>query len=212
MNKTYAFTDLHGQYDLWEQIKNYCDDTDTLYFLGDACDRGPDGLKIIKELLKDERVIYIMGNHEEFIEEIGSDIIEGRYSNISSWFFNGGEKTFKDFNNLEEPSQIWYIKKIMRLPATAKYINKKSQEILLSHAGYTPTFKPREDEKYKYWWDREHIYDEWPPGYENTFIIHGHTPVDILRKNLQIFRQNFKQDALISPYCTLEHYGTNQWF
>lgn len=203
MNKTYAFTDLHGQYDLWEQIKNYCDDTDTLYFLGDACDRGPDGLKIIRELLKDKRVIYIMGNHEEHIEQIGSEVIEGIYSNVSLWFINGGKKTFKDFDSLEEFSQIWYIKKIMRLPATAKYINKKGQEILLSHAGYTPTFEPQENKKYEYWWDREHIYDAWPPGYENTFIIHGHTPVDIIRKDLQILRQKFKQDTLISPitYC-----------
>ena len=48
MNKTYAFTDVHGKYKLWEQIRDYCDETDTIYFLGDACDRDDDGLKIMK--------------------------------------------------------------------------------------------------------------------------------------------------------------------
>lgn len=205
MNKTYAFTDLHGQYDLWEQIKNYCDDTDTLYFLGDACDRGEYGLEIMRELLKDKRVIYLKGNHEDFIEHIGLEIVEGVYSNISLWFMNGGKPTFEKFDALEESSQIWYIKKIMRLPATVEYINKKGQKILLSHAGFTPTYEPSEDKKYEYWWDRDHIIcdNEWPPGYENTYIIHGHTPVDFIRSNLQILKQDFKQELSMSPifYC-----------
>lgn len=34
MNKTYAITDLHGMWNLWEQISEYCDETDTIYFLG----------------------------------------------------------------------------------------------------------------------------------------------------------------------------------
>ena len=40
MNKIYCITDLHGQYQLLEKIKSYIDATDTLYFLGDAIDRG----------------------------------------------------------------------------------------------------------------------------------------------------------------------------
>ena len=36
MNKTYAFSDVHGVYNLWEQIRDYCDETDTIYFLGDG--------------------------------------------------------------------------------------------------------------------------------------------------------------------------------
>jgi hypothetical protein len=53
----YAITDLHGMWDLWEQVKNYCKSDDVIYFLGDAADRGDDGIKIIKDLLLDKRVI-----------------------------------------------------------------------------------------------------------------------------------------------------------
>ena len=48
MNKHYCFTDVHGNYNLWRQIHDYCDATDTIYFLGDAADRGEDGLQIIQ--------------------------------------------------------------------------------------------------------------------------------------------------------------------
>ena len=67
MGTTYCFTDLHGMYNLWAQIRDYCKPDDTLIFLGDACDRGNDGLKIIYELLKDPRVIYLKGNHEDIL-------------------------------------------------------------------------------------------------------------------------------------------------
>ena len=43
----YAFTDLHGQYEFWKQIKEFCQPDDKLYFLGDAADRGSDGVRIM---------------------------------------------------------------------------------------------------------------------------------------------------------------------
>ena len=78
MNKVYAVSDLHGMYGLWEKIKNYIDETDTIYFLGDAADRGPHGIKIMKELFTDKRVKYILGNHEDIMSREALDMIEGR--------------------------------------------------------------------------------------------------------------------------------------
>ena len=60
----YACADLHGCYWAWEKIKKILQPYDILYFLGDANDRGEDGWQIIKELLDDNRVIYLIGNHE----------------------------------------------------------------------------------------------------------------------------------------------------
>ena len=42
----YAFSDLHGQYELWKQIVNYIDDSDEVYCLGDCIDRRRGGAKI----------------------------------------------------------------------------------------------------------------------------------------------------------------------
>ena len=205
MNKVYAFTDVHGRYELWKQIKEYCDETDKIYFLGDACDRGDDGLKIIKELLQDKRVIYLKGNHEEFLEDIGADVAGGHYSTASLWRMNGGYQTLKDFEKLEELSQLWYIKKITHLPLVESYINKKGQTILLSHAGFTPTREPEGKKITDYMWDRDHIWDNWPTAaeYKDTYVVHGHTPVDYLRPLFPRFRCKYIQEERYSPiyYC-----------
>lgn len=206
MNKTYAFTDLHGIYSLWEQIKNFCDESDKLIFLGDACDRGDDGLKIIKELLQDKRVTYIKGNHEEFIEDIGADVAGGHYGNTPLWRMNGGFQTLQDFEKLSEDSQLWYIRKIAKLPLVKSYINKKGQTILLSHAGHTPTLEPAGKKITDYLWDRDHILNDWWPEegeYEEVYIVHGHTPIQSLRRRLHSTYQPFTQHGMIGPitYC-----------
>lgn len=189
MNKVYAFSDLHGMYNLWEQIKNYCDKSDTLIFLGDAADRGPDGLKIIKELLADKRVIYLKGNHEEFLTEVGLELLEGRTMGIPLWKENGGEPTYNALLAEPEESARKLLRRIKRLPETMEYTNKKGQNILLSHAGcpITGLYEYRlSGKKINYLWDREHL--SWDPYHKNeidektSYVVHGHTPTPLLSK------------------------------
>lgn len=174
MNKTYCFTDIHGNYNLWRQIHDYCDATDTIYFLGDAADRGEDGLQIIQELLRDKRVIYLKGNHEDIFVDVGAELAEGIGWSASLWRQNGGKPTIDSFKKLSYDSQIYYIKRLASLPEKAEYINKNGQRIILSHAGFTPGNAGPLD----LLWDRKHIYDTWPveDEYKNTYIVHGHTP------------------------------------
>ena len=63
----YAFSDIHGQRKLFDQVMAEIGPDDTVYFLGDAIDRGPNGWAILKELMNDPRVIYIKGNHEDMM-------------------------------------------------------------------------------------------------------------------------------------------------
>ena len=62
----YAMSDLHGCYDKYikmlEKI-NFGDD-DTLYILGDIVDRGPDGIKILQDVMKRKNVVALRGNHD----------------------------------------------------------------------------------------------------------------------------------------------------
>lgn len=77
---TYAVSDIHGRKDLWLKAnKEVFSPNDTIYFLGDAADRGPDGWEMIKTLLDDERVIYLIGNHEDMLIKA----IEGGYDDCS---------------------------------------------------------------------------------------------------------------------------------
>ena len=52
--KVYAFSDIHGQGELFDLIVEFMERDHTqylCYFLGDACDRGPDGYRIMEHLL-----------------------------------------------------------------------------------------------------------------------------------------------------------------
>ena len=181
MNKTYAFSDIHGQYELWEQIKNFIDPSDRLIFLGDACDRGKDGIKILQEMLKDPRITIIYGNHEDFIVNVGSDLMEDNYSMVQAWSNNGGYDTCLDFLRLHPFEQRNLIVKLLKLPLVVEHVNTRGQTILLSHAGFTPGKEYNtEIHAEEYYWNRKHFFDAWPEGYDNTFIVHGHTPVQHL--------------------------------
>ena len=153
----YVCSDLHGQGKLWDKIKEFLEPTDTLFCLGDCIDRGLDGWRILKEMLLDERVYLLKGNHEDMMVNFFTN--KNQY-NHSLWMYNGGEPTLKDFNK-EEDKEEW-IKKINDLP---QYINIviNGKEFKMSHAGYTPNLNPEELIKYgDLLWDRNHFEEEWP--------------------------------------------------
>lgn len=203
MNKHYCFTDIHGNYNLWRQIADYCDETDRIIFLGDACDRGEDGLQIIQELLKDKRVTYLKGNHEEMFTDIGAELAESVHWNLPLWLQNGGDSTIESFEKLSYDSQLYYICKLMALPLRFKYVNKNGQTILLSHAGFTPG---RAFDEHQLLWDRDHLYDPWPQDekYKDTYVIHGHTPTPIIFKTSEIVRycDGHKIDLDVGSFMT----------
>ena len=68
MRNIYYFTDIHGQYRLCSAILDYLLDSDpdcSIIYGGDACDRGPDGYKIMLDLLSCPNIGYLKGNHEQ---------------------------------------------------------------------------------------------------------------------------------------------------
>ena len=179
-NKLYACSDLHGEYKLWEKIKNFCDNDDQIFFLGDAADRGPDGIKIMQELLNDPRVTYLMGNHEDIFTGYALQWIKKqKLDNFSYWKRQGGYPTMNEFFNLKRNEQIELYKSIIELPHFVIVPNHNGDIINLSHAGFTPNQEPRFkdefDEQYFFIWNRSHFDQEWT-GKDNEYIVHGHTP------------------------------------
>lgn len=212
MNKTYAFTDLHGMYNLWAQIRDYCDESDTLIFLGDACDRGDDGIKIIYELLQDPRVKYLKGNHEDILAMVGAEIYEGRYGGIPDWQMNGGAPTISKFEKMHPMSQEQLIRKMNNLPTSMWYTNTKGQEIFLCHAGTQIEYSERELQlrgrgSDPYLWDRKHIRFDWPLAaeYQNKYVVHGHTPVQCLgwdKEEIYVYADDHKFDLDLGSFMS----------
>lgn len=63
---TYCMSDLHGQYRAFRRMLEVIQfgKSDTLYILGDVMDRGPDGIKIIQDIMEMPNVTMFVGNHE----------------------------------------------------------------------------------------------------------------------------------------------------
>lgn len=182
---TYAFSDLHGDYQLWTAIKNYCKDDDILFFLGDVNDRGNDGIKILQEMIDDPRIIYILGNHEDmllgYIEDGLSRSLQDKTSKeiINA---NGSLPTIQEFQklNYEERQKII---DFLKNKTFIKYIynNKEKKKIVLCHAGCNSKHINGEYPIASYIWDRNHIKTkEWDINYEDYIVVHGHTPVQYL--------------------------------
>ena len=172
MNKTYAIADVHGMYNLWCQVIESLDETDTLYILGDCGDRGPDGWKIIKEALADPRVVYIRGNHDQML----LDCWRSEWRDNYLWFCNGGYETF-DAILADENSEIYLIQ-LARTKLYHCYENTEGKKIHLSHAGFSLHENDELPNDEDLLWDRGHIRDYcdwWPEENPNDYVVHGHT-------------------------------------
>ena len=172
---TYAMSDIHGEYKLLEIVLRTLKEDDTLIFLGDAVDRGPDSVRCLTALLADSRVIYLKGNHEVFFRKtIGAILNEEQEQSewLQAWAKNGGKTTLTQLKDYSDDEIIEMLYAIDRMPLCAEYTNDAGQVFHLSHAGTTPEYTEEED----LLWDRDHFEDSWYAE-ENMYVVHGHTPV-----------------------------------
>ena len=209
MKKRIAFSDLHGQYNLWTAIKNYYNKDDILIFLGDACDRGPDGIKIMQELLADPRVIYIRGNHEDmFLNFVDKGLDNLNISDEELAKYNGCTPTLEAFRNLEEQEQKSLVSQLKRkLQFSYIYINKEKKNIFLSHAGIDFSEIGTDDFNKLIWNRYATIEKPWDNKYKYWYIIHGHTPTPTLIPNSNIpkilrYENNHKIDIDLASFVT----------
>ena len=182
MGRIYASSDWHGNLELANKIFDYLKPDDTLYFLGDAADRGENGVKVLKALMNDNRVIFIKGNHDQTLLEYLYTQLEcfGASFNYELWDYNGGKTTRKELNVIpEEEKRDIYIF-LENLPTEKIYESPKGHKVILEHSGYTPFDIPHYS--HDPLWDRSHFYDNWnycptTDEVKNTYLVHGHTPV-----------------------------------
>lgn len=169
----YAFADLHGNGLLWDQIKAFLKPEDRAYFLGDAIDRGPDGWRIMNEILADERITYIKGNHEDMLYQ---DIIRpNNYDVIAIHYQNGGTQTLRDLWDMSDEQRMELKKTIFYLPTYVVYKNNDGINIFLSHSGGTDI-----KDNHDLIWNRDIMA---PVPAEYDLVVHGHTPIPLIIKS-----------------------------
>lgn len=189
---TYACADLHGVWDLWEQIKKFCKEDDTICVLGDCVDRGPDGFAILKDVMQDPRVILLCGNHEDMMADaLEEERLYGHYDyEFYRWFSNGGHLTYEAWN--EDGRDFGWIERIRALPLSTSYVNKDGINVLMCHSGVTPKAGWDMDScgRHALLWDRSQLGTvKWHRA-ENEVIVYGHTPIELMpqfnSKNIEI--------------------------
>lgn len=188
----YACADLHGRYDLYEQICHFLQPEDVVFFLGDAGDRGPDSWKLIKAIYENPQFIYLKGNHEDLFVKAAADIEHyGIYdTNYRVAVRNGGEQTLIDWE--KEPNRQNWITRLNNLPLYKRYLSHDGAILHLCHAGFTPVWDNVEDKmifpsEEDMLWDRKHYKNplKWDNvNFANSIIIHGHTPIPLLRQDI----------------------------
>lgn len=176
MTKTYAFPDLHGRFDhLLGAIKAVKDDgltdDDTLVFLGDYIDRGPQSAEIVASLrgLMGDRpnVICLSGNHEYMMVwglQHGDEQLQG-------WAVNGGVMTIASYTDglgdLDQQTMaddcVWFL----ALPTTHEDAHR-----VYVHAKVDPSLPLDEQQLKTVHWERYKREDG--TGYNGKHVVHGH--------------------------------------
>ena len=189
----YAVSDLHGCYDRYRQLLDKLDlgEQDTLYVLGDALDRGPEGFQILSDMASRPQVVGLLGNHEAMALDalpglLGS--LEHRprihepedRANASLWFSNGGESSLRDFLRLDKGQRqersglTW-----LPCPCTGR-VKAGGRDFLLVHGGLGHFSPSRSLENYsrdEIVWCRpepETVY------FPDRCVVLGHTPTQFL--------------------------------
>ena len=185
----YAMSDLHGCYDKYvkmlEKIK--FNDKDTLYILGDIVDRGPDGIKILQDVINNRINVFVLcGNHENMASRVlkvltySSDMYEDdNFPEIyRNWIVDGGTPTFEAFMELEYKDKTRLLSN-MSHSLLFEEIEVNGKKFHLSHT--VPNKKTmRAHERMPYY---DYLIGE--PEYEKEYfpdkiIVTGHTPTGFI--------------------------------
>lgn len=188
MAKHYAISDIHGMYDIYEQVCAMLQPDDVVYFLGDAGDRGYDCFHCIKAIYENPQWIYLKGNHEDLMEKGLREIIHAEEygfldNDFDLWMYNGGHSTYDEWM-ADGADPVWIVR-LKKLQLSAEYTNSKGITFHMSHAGFT-CGRPEQMWGDELVWSRSHFFNYWDEdNFPNDICIHGHTPLEFLNEEME---------------------------
>lgn len=188
----YLMSDIHGCYEEYMELlkKINFGDSDELYVLGDVVDRGPEPMKILKDMMLRSNVYPILGNHDymaltmlkKFNVEITKENVETHLTqkDILDYFYwkeDGGAATIEDFKKLsreEKQEIIEYMEEFSIYEEV--FLNGK--RYICAHADIYGACdeKSLEEHHFSHFVFYRADYDRRYYSDENTFIVTGHTP------------------------------------
>ena len=171
--RLYAIGDVHGcsvaLKTLIEAIDPHQDDT--LVFLGDVIDYGPDTKGVIEQMMALERrcsLVLIEGNHEEML----FNAVNGR-DDYRSWLRCGGDATVRNYPGRDyhmplEPAHFRFL-----MDRCCDYF--ETDGFIFVHANYFPNRRMSEQSGQTLRWEFVEP-GRMAPHYSGKTVIAGHTP------------------------------------
>lgn len=183
---TYVMSDIHGNKRNFESIIEQINlqPEDELYVLGDVIDRYPDGIKILRWLMKCPNAHLLLGNHEYMmLKAIDTPYEEGKcrtYNNtrysLYHWYQNGGDITHNYLKHIKKETRRIIFDYLRTLPVNIRIqVNNKSYKLV--HASPTENFSTYgRDYHNHYEFAVWHRWNECEYVPEDVTMIFGHTP------------------------------------
>ncbi len=188
----YAVSDLHGQFNTFiEGIESMgITDRDELYVIGDAIDRGPDGIKLLEYIKDHDNMDLILGNHEflmlNSVDPDGKKQCRGHDSAL--WlYYNGGDCTYEKYEKLSLKSRKELLE-WLNSRFVIKTVKVNNRKFCLTHSYFIPGCENKTYSELNYrdvWnivWksifrdERDTHGEDIYGGFDYTFIT-GHVPV-----------------------------------
>lgn len=190
--KTFVIGDVHGRRSqlsaLLEMLPRDSAE-DTLVFLGDFIDRGPDAPGVVSDVIElqraaPSRVITLRGNHEQMLLDFVDD-------SLPLWLAppSGGERTYQQYTGMTpawkrddelEKTRVQFLK--LLAPEHLEFFRSlrifyEDDYALYVHAGLDHGKHPEETDEYSLLWSRDMDFYK---NYRGKPCLFGHTPTTFL--------------------------------
>lgn len=193
----YVTADIHGCYQeflkLLEKI-GFSDD-DELYVLGDMMDKGPDPVKLIRDLMMRPNVYPVLGNHDfaalTVLRKLNTEITEENVENhltaddmqsYMHWLADGGDTTAAQFTELdaeEREAVLGYLEDC----TLYEEVQTGGRHYVLTHAGLNNFSPDKSLEEYGLADMTLYRPDYSKRYYEDKYVVTGHTPTFKIRND-----------------------------
>lgn len=186
----YCTSDVHGNRKAFEDILTAIDlqPSDTLFIIGDIVDRGPHGIEVLQEVMRNPNMVFLMGNHElMMLQTFTGGAFKGRGSH-DLWLYNGGDVTERAFSKLSVSEQIGILD-FLKNAGYERELSVNGEDFLLVHAapgccyGERTQSERRMSVKEFVVWHRSRPEEKLCDG---KTVIFGHTPTLYFQKRMQM--------------------------
>jgi serine/threonine protein phosphatase 1 len=189
----FAVGDIHGRYDLLlkalAEIEARWHSPNTIVFLGDYIDRGPQSREVVETLMAGptrdgDTWICLRGNHEQMMVDTYRKPLDPDW-----WLTNGGAQTVASFGGRPSEAVIDWCEALPTSYETPSHF--------FVHAGIRPGLSLHlQDDEAKLWIRDKFLHDERDHG---KHIVHGHTP----NRSAELMQNRTNLDSGACFYGTL---------